>query len=189
MPAENIYIADKLKNKSAPLLAAVLPPSLVPKKIVSSNNFNLCFCKIPYSCAKRECAGVCQKHLASDSVRNAAMTEMYVRLLNDRLNPELYNAYLAGMGFSIVRRTRGIEFALNGYSDKQGLLLKTVMDAFENPVFDQKRFSLLKSQWKDELNNADKQSPYMQLMLDVPVVMIHANWSRKSTCRFWMPWS
>lgn len=107
------------------------------------------------------------------------MSELFVRLLNDHLNSMLYTASLGGLDFAISKRSRGIAFQLTGYSDKQGLLLKSVMDTFRNPVFDETRFNLVKAQWIDELQNADKQSPYLQLMQDLPVVLAHGYWNRQ----------
>ena len=180
MPAENIFIPDALKVKSAPLLSTMGDSAKIPQKIYNGDNFNLWFLQdTVFNVPKGSVMVYARSRYASDSVRDAAMAELFVRLLNDRLNPLLYTAYLSGLDFSIKKRSRGINFQLTGYSDKQGLLLKAVMDAFRNPVFEETRFNVLKAQWGDELRNADKQSPYLQLMQDVPAVLMHGNWERK----------
>lgn len=179
-PAENVFIPENLKLKSRPLLSMVGNSPKVPKKIVASDNYNLWFLQdTVFNVPKGSVMVYARSGYASASVRDAAMAELFVRLLNDRLNPLLYTASLSGLEFSISKRSRGIAFQLTGYSEKQGLLLKSVMDAFRKPVFDESRFALLKTQWADELRNADKQSPYMQLMQDVPVVLAHGYWGRK----------
>ena len=180
MPVENIFIPDKLKLKSAPMFSLITHAETVPQKIVSRDNYNAWFLQdTAFQVPKGSVMVYARSRYASDSVRNAAMAELFVRLLNDKLNPLLYTAHLSGLDFSISKRSRGIAFQLTGYSDKQGLLLKSVMDAFRNPVFDEARFALLKSQWTDELRNADKKSPYIPLMQDVPVVLMHGYWGRK----------
>lgn len=180
MPAENVFIPDKLKLKSAPLFSLIGHAPTVPKKIISRDNYNVWFLQdTVFQVPKGSVMVYARSRHASNSVRDAAMAELFVRLLNDKLNPLLYTARLSGLDFSISKRSRGIAFQLTGYSDKQGLLLKSVMDAFHNPVFDEARFALLKAQWTDELRNADKQSPYIPLMQDVPVVLMHGYWGRK----------
>ncbi|HSC76904.1 MAG TPA: insulinase family protein [Pseudomonadales bacterium] len=180
LPPENVFIPDKLKLKKPPVFSTISAESKIPKKIVSSDNYNLWFLQdSTFNVPKGSVMVYARSRSASASVRDAAMAELFVRLLNDRLNPLLYTAHLSGLDFSISKRSRGINFQLTGYSDKQGLLLKSVMDEFRNPVFAEERFSLLKTQWADELRNADKQSPYMQLMQDMPVVLMHGNWGRK----------
>jgi secreted Zn-dependent insulinase-like peptidase len=181
MPVENVFIPDKLKIKSAPLFSLIGHAPTVPQKIVSRDNYNVWFLQdTTFKVPKGSVMVYARSRFASDSVRNAAMAELFVRLLNDKLNPLLYTARLSGLDFSISKRSRGIAFQLTGYSDKQGLLLKSVMDAFHNPVFDEARFALLKAQWTDELRNADKQSPYIPLMQDVPAVLMHGYWGRKN---------
>jgi insulysin len=184
LPPENIFIPDKIKLKKPSFFSAIgasiSPSPKIPEQIVSSKNYNLWFLQdSTFNVPKGSVMVYARSRYASASVRDAAMAELFVRLLNDRLNPLLYNAHLSGLDFSISKRSRGINFQLTGYSDKQGLLLKSVMDEFRNPVFDEERFKLLKAQWTDELRNQDKQSPYMQLMQDAPVVLMDGIWGRK----------
>lgn len=186
MPEKNPFIPDKLKVKPSPMLMMKSEQnqasrnSAVPKNIVSTDNYNLWFLQdVQFKVPKGSVMVYARSRYASASAREAAMSELFVRLLNDRLNSLLYTAHLSGLDFVISKRSRGIAFQLTGYSDKQGLLLKSVMDTFRNPVFDEARFRLVKAQWEDELKNAGKRSPYMQLMQDVPVTLTYGYWSRE----------
>ncbi len=179
IPEKNPFIPDALKLKPAPLLMMKGRQSAVPQKIASSSNYNLWFQQdTQFKVPKASIMVYARSRFASASVKEAAMSELFVRLLNDHLNSLLYTASLSGLDFAISKRSRGIAFQLTGYSDKQGLLLKSVMGTFRNPVFSEERFKLIKAQWQDELRNAGKQTPYQQLMQDLPVVLAHGYWGR-----------
>ncbi len=179
MPERNPFIPDKLKLKPSPLLVAGSRTAQVPQKISANPNYNLWFLQdTQFQVPKGSIMVYARSRHASATVREAAMSELFVRLLNDHLNSLLYTARLAGLDFVISKRSRGIAFQLTGYSDKQGLLLKSVMDTFRNPVFDEARFRLVKQQWQDELRNIGQYPPYQVLMQDVPVVLAHGYWGR-----------
>ncbi|MCB1615657.1 MAG: insulinase family protein [Pseudomonadales bacterium] len=115
--------------------------------------------------------------LTSRSVKNAVLTEMFVRMMRDQLNEQIYSASLAGMDLSIRRRTRGVEFSISGYSDKQSLLLNRAIDVLVKPAFDAERFANLRREWVDELKNGRKKSPYIQLLHAVPDIFIKSAWT------------
>ncbi|HQQ63964.1 MAG TPA: insulinase family protein [Pseudomonadales bacterium] len=180
MPEKNPFVPDALKLKPSPLLFLKRKTDDAPQNIATGKNYNLWFKQdAQFKVPKASIMVYARSRIASASAKQAAMSELFVRLLNDHLNSMLYTASLGGLDFAISKRSRGIAFQLTGYSDKQGLLLKSVMDTFRNPVFDETRFNLVKAQWIDELKNADKQSPYLQLMQDMPVVLAHGYWSRQ----------
>ncbi len=178
MPGKNLFIPEQLKLKEAPVLAATFKN--IPHKIDSGKNYTLWFLQDQeHQVPKANIMVYARSPYASASVRDAAMAELFVRLLNDHLNAILYTAGLGGLNFSIEKRSRGISFQLSGYSDKQGLLLKSVLQTFKNPVFTEARFQLIKEQWQKELINESKQSPYQQLARDLPVVLVSGYWGRQ----------
>ncbi|MBK8289255.1 MAG: hypothetical protein IPK95_12010 [Cellvibrionales bacterium] len=112
MPAENIFIPDALKSKSAPL-STMGDSAKIPHKIYTSDNFNLWFLQdTVFNVPKGSVMVYARSRYASDSVRDAAMAELFVRLLNDRLNPLLYTAYLSGLDFP----SRNVRVALTSSS-------------------------------------------------------------------------
>ncbi len=177
LPVANPFIPENLKLKSSG--SELEKSNTVPEKIVASNHYNLWFLQDKqFQVPKGNVMAYLYNSQVTDSVENAVKTELMVRLLRDKLNPTLYDALLGGLNLTIEKRVRGISLALSGYSEKQGLLLKTVVDLLQKPAFGEDRFQLLKAQLRDELNSVDKQAPYISLMEDVPTVLIHGYWSR-----------
>lgn len=178
LPAPNPFVPDNLKLKT--VVDATAQNATIPRKIEAAANFNLWFLQdTQFHVPKGSVMVYLRGGQASDSVRHAAIVELFVRLLRDKLNPTLYTAQLGGMDLSIERRSRGISFSLLGFSEKQGLLLKMMTDLLQKPVFAEERFQLLKKQFADELHNVDKQAPYLPLMADMPTVLVHGYWERK----------
>lgn len=179
LPEKNPFIPQSLKIKPAPILAFGKKTS-APKQIVERPSFNVWFMKDEQFRVPRGAVMVYVKsERAASSVRDGVLSELFVRLLNDHLNSKLYTAQLAGLDFSISKRARGIAFDLNGYNEKQGLLLRSVMETFRNPVFDEERFKLIKKQWEDELNNQARRAPYLQMSRALPVVLAQGYWPRQ----------
>ena len=178
MPEKNPFIPEQLKLKASPMLA--MHQKNVPVNISPGKKYNLWFMQDQvFNVPKASIMVYARSPHIADSAHDAVMAELFVRLLNDHLNSMLYTASLGGLDFAISKRSRGIAFQLTGYSDKQGLLLKAVLDTFKSPVFTEERFSLIKDQYAKELANASKQTPYQQLMQDLPVVLAHGYWSRQ----------
>ena len=180
MPGKNPFIPDQLKLKATPLLAKFQKKS--PVNIAAGKKYTVWFLQDQqFNVPKSSIMVYARSPHVSASVKDAVMAELFVRLLNDHLNAMLYTASLGGLDFAISKRSRGIAFQLTGYSDKQGLLLKAVLDTFRSPLFTEERFQLIKTQYAKELENASKQTPYQQLMQDLPVVLAHGYWSRQSS--------
>jgi len=98
-----------------------------------------------------------------DGVKGAVLTDYFVRLLNRHVNGFSYSAALAGLSLQINARPRGIAINIDGYSDKQGLLLSRTLDAVAAPAFSQLDFDKVKEELLRELKNRERQSPYLRL--------------------------
>lgn len=174
----NVFVSEHLQLKK-PHLMVGQTPSAVPVQIVQAENYQLWFLQdTKFSVPKGNIMVYVKNPHATDTVRNYVMTGAFNSLLIDKLNPQLYDASLAGLSMSIVSRARGLGFQFFGYSDKQGLLLKTVMDAFSKPAFTEERFQVLKEHWIDQLRNIDKMSPYKPVSQDISVLLVHGQWTR-----------
>ncbi|MEZ5539261.1 MAG: insulinase family protein [Pseudomonadales bacterium] len=177
LPAANPFIPENLKLKHSDNAQKKLVN--VPKEASSSKNTRLWFLQdTQFKVPKGNVMVYFYNNQTSDSAENALKTELFVRLLRDKLNPTLYSALLGGLELAIEKRARGVSFSLAGYSEKQGVLLKEAIELLQRPEFNEARFNLLKAQLRDELNNVDKQAPYKPLMADIPVVLMHGYWSR-----------
>ena len=180
LPVYNPFIPEQLKLKPVPVFNR--KSKSVPVNIAHSKRYDLWFQQDKlFNVPKASIMVYARSPFLSATARDAVKAELFVRLLNDHLNPMLYSASQAGLDFVITKRSRGIAFQLTGFSDKQGLLLKSVLETFRSPVFSEARFQLIKAQYTRELINAAKQTPYQQLMQDVPVVLVHGYWNRERT--------
>jgi len=108
--------------------------------------------------------------------RDRVLAELHVRLVRDSLADELYPAYLAGMGWDLRVSGSGVELLINGYSDKQGALLTTVLDAMGERAVDADRFAIFKDELRRELGNFRDERPYTQTYAAVDQLLLSSSW-------------
>ncbi len=106
--------------------------------------------------------------------RNAALTELYLAMVRDQLNSRVYPAHLAGLDFGLSRVSHGIALTLDGYTDKQPLLLDEILAALRKPEADVTRFARVKAMLIREWRNMDKQWPIRQLFSELAPQMTDA---------------
>ncbi|MGI9288654.1 MAG: insulinase family protein, partial [Pseudomonadales bacterium] len=114
--------------------------------------------------------------LANDTPLNAALSQLYVDLLQDSLNEFAYPAVLAGLQVGALKHLRGVSIKVGGYSDKQRLLLKRVAKAMAMEEVDPQRFVALKKERIRSWLNAKKQLPYLQVIGAVSETLIKSYW-------------
>lgn len=104
---------------------------------------------------------------SSRGSRGAALTELYLALILDQLNTELYPAFLAGLDFRLRRWDGGVDIELSGYSDKQQLLLDRVLAALTAPDWDAGSFARVKGSLIREWRNAGREWPVRLAMMEL----------------------
>lgn len=112
---------------------------------------------------------------ASGDVDALAKTEMWLRMVKDQLNELTYPAQLAGLDFDLDVGWRGIEISIGGFNEKQGELLAELLTALTSPDWQESRFARLQAQRLRKFENAVKQSPYQQLIAELPRMLNHEN--------------
>lgn len=100
--------------------------------------------------------------VASQSADNSLLAQLYTRMVLDQLNETLYDAALAGLSVNLYPHLQGISLKLSGFSDKQPLLLDTLIAAMRNPALDPARFNRIRDQLREELENSAQEKPYNQ---------------------------
>ncbi len=100
--------------------------------------------------------------VANQSARNTMLAHLYTRMVLDQLNEPLYDAALAGLGVSFYPHMQGLSLKLSGFSDKQPLLLNTLITTMRHPTLDEERFARIRDQLREELENAAQEKPYNQ---------------------------
>ncbi|MBU2514482.1 insulinase family protein [bacterium] len=91
--------------------------------------------------------------LAYSSPKNAAMSRLYVSLLQEHLNEYSYPASTAGLNYSLSNSVKGLVLNISGYSENIPLLLSKIVDAMNSLKIDGKQFQIFKNQIKERRQN------------------------------------
>ena len=110
------------------------------------------------------------------SAEDLAMASIYRSLVTDSLSAEVYPAYLAGLGYAIGVNGLGFELSLSGYSDKQLVLLRTVLDGLTRLEIDPERFSAFKEELLREWGNYRDERPYTQTYGALSYLLLSSRW-------------
>lgn len=102
---------------------------------------------------------------------NSLYLSLFVELLDDELNSLSYYASLAGLNYSFNIAREGISLQIYGYSDKQEILLKKLIETLDkftsnDSAWDKKReqrFNILKEKLFRSLKNFGFSTPYQQV--------------------------
>lgn len=101
--------------------------------------------------------------MAATTSRGKAMTELYLALVRDELSAEVYPAWLAGLDFDLSSWGNGIALSLQGYVDKQPVLLSALLTVLAKPKVDAERFARVKAMLVREWRNGARQWPIKQV--------------------------
>lgn len=100
----------------------------------------------------------------TSTIEQITSAQLYVDLVRDQLNSELYAASLAGLNYSIGVDRRGVSIVLGGFTESQPLLLKAVLEVFKNPDLSEARFERVKQRLLRMKLNAIKGYPFRQVV-------------------------
>ena len=118
--------------------------------------------------------------LAATSPKYAAMNHLLVAIIKDTLNEQSYPASLAGLGFSLDANSRGVDINFQGYNDRMGALIELVFEAVRSPTLSKKRFRSLRQELLRHWRNSRKQTPYRQLLSEIPAVLFEPYWNQQT---------
>ncbi|MCB1706837.1 MAG: insulinase family protein [Halioglobus sp.] len=116
----------------------------------------------------------------SGSAEQTVQVALYAALLNDLVNEFAYPAHLAGMSFDIYKHSQGISLRLNGYNDKQALLLQRLLDAMVAPAFRQQRFDDIRDDMIRSLQNSVAKRPSSQVVEDLNEALVYGEWGESA---------
>ena len=100
----------------------------------------------------------------TSTIEQITSAQLYVDLVRDQLNSELYAASLAGLNYSIGVDRRGVSIVLGGFTENQPLLLKAVLEVFKKPDWSMARFERVKQRLLRTKLNAIKGYPFRQVV-------------------------
>jgi insulysin len=107
----------------------------------------------------------------------ATMTNIIVKLVNDRLNEESYSAQLAGLHYELSTNTEGILLQVAGYHDKMNVMITLVIDTLLSVTeIEEERFTFVKHKLKKEFSNLKFEQPYRLALYEMDVGLEFPKW-------------
>ncbi|MGI2261511.1 insulinase family protein [Shewanella sp. GXUN23E] len=108
---------------------------------------------------------------ASSTPREAALTRLYVEMLQDYLTEYTYNAEVAGLNYTIYPHQGGLTLHLSGLTGNQEKLLALIIDKARERNFSPSRFQATKRQLLQAWYNAGRAKPISQLFTSLTVTL------------------
>lgn len=179
LPPPNPFIADKLVVKPLAVATQALDDKgNKPALLLNEGGLHLWFLQDAiYRLPKATIALDIKTPFAADTARDAVKTELLVRVLRENLNEFSYPAALAGLGYDISRNGRGISISIQGFDQKQEVLLDRLLNALRQPQISDSIFARVKQEMRRELQDNNKRTPYELLLSDLGNVLIKSHWS------------
>ncbi|MGR3984293.1 MAG: insulinase family protein [Gammaproteobacteria bacterium] len=115
--------------------------------------------------------------LAAAGARESALTELFVRMVNKRLDAPGYPARLAGLHYELSRHHRGFTVRISGYADRQPQMLAAVLRALFAPRFDAAKFELTAAALEREWRNQSLDPPSRRSIHELYRLLLHPAWS------------
>jgi secreted Zn-dependent insulinase-like peptidase len=114
--------------------------------------------------------------LARTTPQEAVLTDLYAAVVADQLNAFSYPAQLAGLGFELYDHQRGFTLKISGYTDRQAVLLETILTALRTPEVTPERFGRLRDNLVRRLRNLALERPYGQAIADLRRLLLDTIW-------------
>jgi insulysin len=159
IPEKNVFIPESLD-----LLAEPLHPSEVdtdgPVKVLESKHLELHY-KLDRT-FRRPKASIVMKLICPSSAQNPLnyiLTTIFTLLVEDALQEYVYDASLAGLGYSLSLNFSGMELTVTGYNDRMHILATAVLEQIANLSVDSDRFEKIRDQVERSYSNLEKEQP------------------------------
>lgn len=147
LPERNMFMPKNIAVKAPSMLASQdnSKSKNIPILLMNNEKFQLWFLQDQYfHSPKAELNFRLRLPLLNGSLENAARTQLFVALVLDQLNENVYPAGFAGLTFSVTANPQGFDINVAGYTDKQSLLVHKIVSTIEQASFTQSRFAKAK---------------------------------------------
>jgi insulysin len=184
LPASNIFVADDLniKPQAAP---AVQAGAAKPQLLQDRDGVHLWFLQdAVFKLPKASITIDIHSPLAGDSAQHTVASELLVRVLRENLNEFSYPAALAGLSYDISRTGRSITLRVQGFNDKQTVLLERILNALQQPQIPPATFARVAAEYNRELQDNNKRPPYQLLMGDLGNVLFRERWPDSELAKY-----
>lgn len=118
--------------------------------------------------------------LAGQSAEQAARASLYTAVIRDQVNEYTYPALLAGLNFSFYKHAQGISLRISGYTDKQFVLLKDILEDIAEGDFETQRVENIRKDMIRGLENAVAKRPSSQVFDDLRESLLHGEWGEQA---------
>jgi len=115
---------------------------------------------------------------AYENPHSANMTALFVSLFRDSLNEYAYDAELAGLHYSLSNTKHGVNLYLRGYNEKQGVLLKKVLEKLTHFAVNSERFKVLKENYERGLKNFKMEQPHNHAVYYSSCLLSQRTWQK-----------
>ena len=105
-----------------------------------------------------------------------AAATLYRDLVLDALNEFAYPAQLAGLSYSIGVVAEGYRLGVGGYTDRQQVLLDTVLEALANTTLEPDKFRQHRSELVRKWRNFASERPFTQTAAAVLQALVSSTW-------------
>lgn len=95
--------------------------------------------------------------------RRETLLDLYRALVLDQLSSRTYPAAQAGLNFNLARWDNGLTLVVQGYSEKQPLLVADIVEVMAAPEWDSARFERVKNRLLRQWRNTAKDWPISQV--------------------------
>ncbi|CAK1554529.1 unnamed protein product [Leptosia nina] len=116
--------------------------------------------------------------LAYSSPLNCNLTSLWVVLLRDSLQQFAYAAELASLRWNIGNAKHAINVSIDGYDDKQGVLLDKIVESVMQFRTDPARFEIMKENHIRALKNFEAEQPYQHAVYQQALCLSTEVWTR-----------
>lgn len=114
---------------------------------------------------------------ANRNARSLVLTELYASLAREQLTEFAYPASLAGLDFRLYKHQRGLTLRIDGFSEKQGVLLKEILKTLTELNYDPELFERFRQDLARDLRNSLKNKPFERLATLTRGYLIHPYWN------------
>lgn len=168
LPAPNLLIPEKLTIVNSMVAATTNPeyaPIPHPNHILDSESGSVFFAPDTFF-AVPEISWTFEIKTPSiqySSVESTVLGDLYVKYVEEALNPYSYPASMAGLDFDITLTENGFELSIEGYNDKAELLFTDIIDTIKELHPREQQFKLYKEILIRDYQNSLLDKPFYQV--------------------------
>lgn len=110
------------------------------------------------------------------SPANAMYAQLYNEIVDDELNEFYYPATLAGVSYSLARKSTGLTLVFRGYSDTLPTLIEHVVSKLATPALEEKRYDVRREMMIRNFANHYKAKPLSIIRYEASYLLEAPKW-------------